>query len=122
HSVPDAPPAVETIDHPLGAACAQIHENYIVAQTKDGLVLVDQHAAHERLVYEKMKQALADGGIKRQALLLPEVVEMDDKAAERLLQRQDELAELGLVVESFGGGAVVVQEVPALLGKLNIPQ
>lgn len=122
HSVPDMPPQQHVIEHPLGAACAQIHENYIVAQTKDGLVLVDQHAAHERLVYEKMKQALADGGIKRQALLLPEVVEMDDKAAERLLQRQDELAELGLVVDSFGGGAVVVQEVPALLGKLNIPQ
>ena len=122
HSVPDMPPAPETIDHPLGAACAQIHENYIVAQTKDGLVLVDQHAAHERLVYEKMKKALAEGGIKRQALLLPEVVEMDDKSAERLLARQEELAELGLIVESFGGGAVVVQEVPALLGKLNIPQ
>ncbi len=122
HSVPDMPPAPETMEHPLGAACAQIHENYIVAQTKDGLVLVDQHAAHERLVYEKMKKSLADGGIKRQALLLPEVVEMDDKSAGLLLQRQDELAELGLIVESFGGGAVVVQEVPALLGKMNIPQ
>jgi len=122
HGVPDMPPAPEATAHPLGAACAQIHENYIVAQTKDGLVLVDQHAAHERLVYEKMKKALADGGIKRQTLLLPEVVEMDDKSAERLLQRQAELAELGLVVDSFGGGAVVVQEVPALLGKLDIPQ
>jgi len=122
HSVPDMPPAPEAAEHPLGAACAQIHENYIVAQTRDGLVLVDQHAAHERLVYEKMKKALAEGGIKRQALLLPEVVEMDDKSAERLLQRQEELAELGLVIDSFGGSAVVVQEVPALLGKLDIPQ
>jgi DNA mismatch repair protein MutL len=117
----EAPVVIEVPqEYPLGAACAQLHETYIVAQTKDGLVLVDQHAAHERLVYEDMKKALANGGIARQPLLLPEVVEMDAPSAERLLSRQAQLAELGLVVESFGAGAVVVQEVPALLGTVNI--
>lgn len=115
-AVNDAPPE----EWPLGAARAQLHETYIVAQTKDGLVLVDQHAAHERLVYERMKKAMAGEGIKRQPLLLPEVVELDEPAAERLIERQDELAEMGLVVESFGAGAVAVQEVPALLGQTNI--
>ncbi len=109
-------------DFPLGAACAQLHETYIVAQTADGLVLVDQHAAHERLVYEKMKQALAAGGIARQALLLPEIVEMDEPAVDRLLARKAELEELGLVIESFGPGAIAVQEVPALLGATDIRQ
>ena len=123
HMVPDMQDTMASaINHPLGAACAQIHENYIVAQTQDGLVLVDQHAAHERLVYEKMKQALENGGIARQTLLLPEVVELDDNATERLLSRADELAEMGLIIESFGPGAIVVQEIPALLGKMNIPQ
>lgn len=115
-----APPSPETLEHPLGAACAQIHENYIVAQTRSGLVLVDQHAAHERIVYEKIKAALESGGIARQALLLPEVVELDARAAEALLERKDELAELGLVIDSFGGNAVAVQEVPALLGKADV--
>lgn len=118
HVVADT--TAEQADHPLGAACAQIHENYIVAQTRDGLVLVDQHAAHERIVYEKMKAALESGGIARQALLLPEVVELDARAAEALLERRDELAELGLVLDSFGGGAVAVQEIPALLGKADV--
>jgi DNA mismatch repair protein MutL len=113
-------PAHAVTQYPLGAAVAQIHENYIVAQTQTGLVLVDQHAAHERIVYEKMKQALEDGGIKRQTLLLPEVVEMESSSAEKLLARQDELAELGLMVDSFGPGAVVVQEVPAILGQQDI--
>ena len=103
-------------DYPLGVARAQLHETYIVAQTADGIVVVDQHAAHERLVYERMKKAMAKGGVKRQGLLIPEVVEMDDEAAARLLARADELAELGLVIEPFGAGAVVVREVPALLG------
>jgi DNA mismatch repair protein MutL len=101
---------------PLGAARAQLHETYIVAQTRDGFVLVDQHAAHERLVYERMKAALGNGGVQRQGLLLPEIVELDPAAAERLVQRGDELAELGLVVEPFGPGAVAVRAVPALLG------
>ena len=109
-------------DYPLGAACAQLHETYIVAQTKDGLVLVDQHAAHERLVYEKMKKAMDGGSVARQPLLLPEIVEIDEPSAERLLSRKDELEELGLVIESFGPGAVAVQETPALLGHCNLQQ
>jgi len=107
-------------DHPLGAARAQLHETYIVAQTADGIVIVDQHAAHERLVYERMKAALASRGIERQALLIPEVVELDPAAAERLLSRRDELAELGLIIEAFGNGAIVVREVPALLGPADV--
>jgi DNA mismatch repair protein MutL len=105
---------------PLGAPRAQVHETYIVAQTAEGIVIVDQHAAHERLVYERMKQALADGGVKRQGLLIPEVVELDPAAAERLAARAGELAELGLVLEPFGQGAVVVREVPALLGEVAV--
>lgn len=105
---------------PLGLARAQLHETYIVAQTEDGIVLVDQHAAHERLVYERMKQAIEATGVKRQMLLLPEVVEMDEAAVERLAGRSEELAELGLVLEGFGPGAVVVREVPAMLGDLDV--
>ena len=105
---------------PLGAARAQLHATYVVAQTQDGIVIVDQHAAHERLVYERMKKALAAGGIARQGLLLPEVIELDEAAADRLAARADELAELGLVLEAFGSGAVVVREVPALLGQTDI--
>lgn len=111
-----------TLHYPLGAAAAQLHETYIVAQTADGLVLVDQHAAHERLTYEKMKKSLLEGGIARQPLLLPEVVEMDRAAVDRLLERKSELEELGLVIDSFGPGAVVVQEVPSLLGTTHIQQ
>ena len=111
--------AAET-SYPLGAAQAQLHETYIVAQTAEGLVIVDQHAAHERLVYERMKAALANGGVTRQGLLLPEVVDLDEPAADRLAARADELAELGLVLEKFGSGAVVVREVPALLGQSDV--
>jgi DNA mismatch repair protein MutL len=103
-------------DYPLGAARAQVHETYIVAQTADGIVIVDQHAAHERLVYEKMKAALENGEVARQGLLIPEVVELDENAARRLIERGEELAELGLIIEPFGGGAVLVREMPALLG------
>jgi DNA mismatch repair protein MutL len=106
-------------DYPLGVARAQIHETYIVAQTEDGVVIVDQHAAHERLVYEKMKRDLDAGGIKRQALLIPEVVELDEASVARLAPRLAEFAELGLVVEAFGPGAVLVREVPALLGEVD---
>jgi DNA mismatch repair protein MutL len=106
--------------YPLGAACAQLHETYIVAQTEDGIVIVDQHAAHERLVYERMKAALAGGGVARQILLLPEVVELDDAAVARLAARSAELAELGLALEPFGSGAVLVREMPALLGEADI--
>ncbi|MEE8259212.1 MAG: DNA mismatch repair endonuclease MutL, partial [Sphingomonadales bacterium] len=105
---------------PLGAARAQLHETYIVAQTQDGLVVVDQHAAHERLVYEKMKKMLAQRGAERQGLLMPEVVELDGPAAEKLINRAEEFAELGLVIEPFGEGAVVVRETPALLGEVDI--
>jgi DNA mismatch repair protein MutL len=109
-----------TVDYPLGVARGQVHDTYIVAQTADGLVIVDQHAAHERLVYERMKAALATEGVKRQGLLIPEVVELDEMAAQRLLSRQAELAALGLVIEAFGSGAVVVREVPALLGDSDV--
>ncbi|MDE2487718.1 MAG: DNA mismatch repair endonuclease MutL [Alphaproteobacteria bacterium] len=114
-----AAPVVDPLDFPLGAARAQVHETYIVAQTRDGVVIVDQHAAHERLVYERMKAEMADGGVARQALLLPEVVELDPAEAERVASRAGELAALGLVVEPFGPGAVLVREVPALLGETD---
>jgi DNA mismatch repair protein MutL len=104
----------------LGAAVAQIHGTFIVAQTEDGVIIVDQHAAHERIVYEKMKQGLGDG-IKRQILLVPEVVDLDAASAQRVMSRADQLAELGLVVELFGNGALLVREVPALLGKTDVP-
>ena len=106
--------------YPLGAARAQLHGTYIVAQTADGIVIVDQHAAHERLMHERLKRALVEGGVKRQALLIPEVVEFDEGAVSRLAARAGELAELGLVLEPFGPGAVVVREVPALLGESDI--
>ncbi|MEW6598623.1 MAG: DNA mismatch repair endonuclease MutL [Pseudomonadota bacterium] len=115
-----APAAPDPVDFPLGAARAQLHETYIVAQTRDGMVIVDQHAAHERLVYERMKAEMAQGAVARQALLLPEVVELDPAEAERLLARAEELSELGLVVEPFGAGAVLVRETPALLGETDI--
>ncbi len=108
----------DLIDHPLGAARAQVHETYIVAQTRDGIVIVDQHAAHERLVYERMKSALARG-IARQILLIPEIVELDEADVNRLCMRADELARYGLVIESFGPGAVAVRETPSLLGEID---
>jgi DNA mismatch repair protein MutL len=117
----DAEPEVtQAPAHPLGVARAQVHETYIVAQTADGVVIVDQHAAHERLVYERMKAALDSGSVARQALLIPEVVELDGPSAERLIARASELAELGLVIEGFGAGAIVVREVPALLGQSDV--
>lgn len=114
--------AQDTARYPLGAAVAQIHETYIVAETPESLILVDQHAAHERLTYERMKKDLAEGGVKRQGLLLPEVVELDAARVRRLAEKADDLAALGLVLEPFGGTAVIVQEIPALLaGRLAIP-
>jgi DNA mismatch repair protein MutL len=117
---PAGAPAFDPVDFPLGAARAQVHETYIVAQTRDGVVIVDQHAAHERLVYERMKVEMAEGGVARQALLLPEVVELDPAEAERVAGRAEELAALGLVVEAFGPGAVLVRETPALLGETDV--
>ncbi len=105
---------------PLGAARSQLHETYIVSQTTTGLILVDQHAAHERLVMERMKKQLAETGVTRQVLLLPEVVELDEVAANRVAERAEELAEMGLVLEPFGIGAIVVRETPAMLGECNI--
>ncbi|WP_370235295.1 DNA mismatch repair endonuclease MutL [Brevundimonas sp.] len=120
HPSPFATPGeADPIDLPLGVARGQLHGTYIVAQTRDGLVLIDQHAAHERLVYERMKAQMEGGGVTRQALLVPEVVELDPAEAERVTDRADELAELGLVVEPFGAGAVLVREVPALLGRVD---
>ena len=116
----DGPPPFDPVDYPLGAARAQLHETYVIAQTRDGLVIVDQHAAHERLVYERMKVEMAAGGVARQALLLPEVVELDPAEAERVAARSDELAALGLVLEPFGPGALLVRETPALLGDTDV--
>ncbi|MHB8530584.1 MAG: DNA mismatch repair endonuclease MutL [Caulobacteraceae bacterium] len=113
----EPPPSPETF--PLGAARAQVHETYILAQTRDGLVIVDQHAAHERLVYERMKAELAAGAIARQVLLVPAVVELDAAEAERILAHAEALAGLGLAVEPFGPGAVLVRETPALLGETD---
>lgn len=114
------PPAEEASEAPLGAARAQVHETYILAQTRDGIVIVDQHAAHERLVYEKLKRQRAEKGVARQALLVPLVVEMDEGALARLVDAAAELESLGLVVEPFGPGAVLVRETPALLGDADV--
>ena len=118
--VEDVPVQPAQSDLPLGVARAQLHETYVVAQTADGIVIVDQHAAHERLVYERMKTALAGGGIARQPLLIPEIVELDPSEVARLAARAGELAELGLVVEPFGPDAVMVREMPAMLGNADI--
>ena len=114
-----ASPASEALEHALGAACAQVHETYIVAQTRDGLVVVDQHAAHERIVYEKLKAALERSGVARQILLIPEIVELDEADVDRLLAHAEELARYGLVLESFGPGAVALRETPSLLGEID---
>ncbi|MBI06054.1 MAG: DNA mismatch repair endonuclease MutL [Rhodospirillaceae bacterium] len=105
------------IDYPLGVARGQVHTTYIVAQTEDGIVIVDQHAAHERLVYERMKASLNQGGVMRQILLLPEVIELEEGLASCLTTRAKELETLGLVLEAFGPGAVIVRETPAMLGE-----
>ncbi|WP_380055638.1 DNA mismatch repair endonuclease MutL [Falsihalocynthiibacter sp. SS001] len=104
---------------PLGAARAQVHENYIIAQTQDGMVIVDQHAAHERLVYEKLKRQMAENGVATQALLIPEIVELSEGDAALLLGVTDELARFGLGIEPFGAGAIAVRETPAILGTVN---
>ena len=114
---------VETVtpDYPLGSALAQFHENYIIAQTKEGIVLVDQHAAHERLVYERMKESLKESGIKRQILLVPEVVNLSPDIVQLLMEQQDLLAQAGMVIDGFGDDAIIVREVPSILAdRLNI--
>ena len=106
-------------DLPLGTARGQVHENYIIAQTANGMVIVDQHAAHERLVYEKLKNQMAENGVAAQALLIPEIVELSDGDCARLLEIADELGRFGLGIEPFGGGAIAVRETPAILGEVN---
>jgi DNA mismatch repair protein MutL len=113
-------PQPDLIAKPLGAARAQVHETYIVSQTVDGLVIVDQHAAHERIVYERMKAALEKSGVARQILLIPEVVELDEADVARLVARADELAKFGLLLEAFGPGAVAVRETPSMLGEVDV--
>ncbi|MEL7049195.1 MAG: DNA mismatch repair endonuclease MutL, partial [Pseudomonadota bacterium] len=116
----DATPVLqELMERPLGAARAQVHETYIIAQTETSVVIVDQHAAHERLVYERMKAALANGSVARQGLLIPEIVDVGVAGADALCERCDELAELGLVVDRFGTEAIAVREMPALLGQAD---
>lgn len=112
--------AHDQMTYPLGAARGQLHETYIIAQTGDGIIIVDQHAAHERLVYEQMKAHLIKNEVPRQLLLIPEVVELEQAAVDRLVARADELGNMGLALEGFGAGAVVVREVPALLGDCDI--
>ena len=112
-------PEVQDEALPLGAARAQVHENYIIAQTETGIVIVDQHAAHERLVYERLKAQMVENAIAAQALLIPEIVELSDADAGRLLALTDDLAKMGLGIEPFGGGAVAVRETPAILGEIN---
>ena len=113
---PEEPPAE---DAPLGAARGQVHENYIIAQTATGMVIVDQHAAHERLVYEKLKRQMAENGIAAQALLIPEIVDLSEGDCARLMAVAEDLSRLGLGIEPFGGGAIAVRETPALLGEVN---
>jgi len=115
----EAPPAAQDTTFPLGAARAQVHENYIIAQTQTGIVIVDQHAAHERLVYERLKRQRDQMGITAQALLIPEIIELDGSDAARLLAIAADLAALGLTIEPFGGHAIAVRETPAILGNVS---
>ena len=127
-----APPSAATADpsqtaetealdhHPLGAAVAQVHKNYIVSQTKTGMILVDQHAAHERLTLELLKAQAQQAGIARQALLIPEVVHLDAASVERLVDAADTIAESGLIIDAFGEGTIVVREVPSMLAEFDI--
>jgi DNA mismatch repair protein MutL len=117
--IEDEPSTLHTGEFPLGAARAQVHETYIIAQTADGIVIVDQHAAHERLVYEAMKRQMEEGGVRRQALLIPDIVELTEDEAARILERADDLGSLGLELEAFGTGAVCVRATPALFGEMD---
>jgi DNA mismatch repair protein MutL len=116
----EVPVEVEKTSLPLGAARAQVHETYIIAQTGDGVVIVDQHAAHERLVYERLKEALAKRDVPRQMLLIPEIVELPEEDANRLAERAEDLEKVGLALEAFGPGAIAVRETPAILGDMDI--
>lgn len=111
----------DKVRYPLGAAKAQVHENYIIAQTADSLIIVDQHAAHERLVYEALKQAIHSRPLPSQGLLIPEIVDLPEEDVDRLVAHAEFLARLGLHLERFGPGAVIVRETPAMLGKVDVP-
>jgi len=112
---------IESSPYPLGAAMAQIHENYIITQTPDGLVIVDQHAAHERLVYERFKNQMTQGGIEKQGLLTPDIIALDEEDCAALLDHAELFSSMGLEIESFGTGAIAVRTVPALLsGRVDI--
>ncbi|UUL83393.1 DNA mismatch repair endonuclease MutL [Sphingomonas qomolangmaensis] len=117
---PATEPVPSTVAHHLGAARGQVARTYIVAEAEDGLILVDQHAAHERLVLERLRVGLANGGVRAQALLLPEVVELDETACDRLEERITELSEFGLDLERFGPNAMLVRATPALLGQGDV--
>ena len=110
---------IEQISNKLGAARAQIHENYILSQTVDGLVIVDQHAAHERLVYEKLKNQMVMNGVSAQTLLIPEIIELSEQDAAELMEISGELNGFGLNIENFGGNSIIVRETPAILGEVN---
>ncbi|MEM9637786.1 MAG: DNA mismatch repair protein MutL, partial [Pseudomonadota bacterium] len=116
---PQAAEAEDAPDYPLGTARGQVHENYIIAQTATGMVIVDQHAAHERLVYEKLKTQMAEKGVPRQALLIPEIVELSEGDRARLMDASEELERFGLGIEPFGGDAIAVRETPAILGPVD---
>ena len=117
------PQSEADLHYPLGSARAQLHENYIITQTDQGMVIVDQHAAHERLVYERFKAQLAEGGIEKQGLLTPEIVTLDDVGSARLLEQAETLNRLGLEIEGFGIGAIAVRTIPAVLsGRIDVPQ
>ncbi|WP_040299170.1 DNA mismatch repair endonuclease MutL [Bartonella sp. DB5-6] len=118
--IPNTIASPEELSYPLGAARAQIHKNYIIAQTQDSLVIVDQHAAHERLVYEALKNALYSKPLPSQLLLIPEIVELSEEDATCLLTHKDALQKFGLGIEPFGPGAIVVRETPSMLGEINV--
>ncbi|WP_299727685.1 DNA mismatch repair endonuclease MutL [uncultured Tateyamaria sp.] len=117
--VVETPPEADPSDLPLGVARGQLHENYIVAQTAHGMVIVDQHAAHERLVYEKLKAQMAETGVAAQALLIPEIVTLSPAERDALMEIADDLARAGLGIEPFGGDAIAVRETPAILGEVD---
>ncbi|WP_455466358.1 DNA mismatch repair endonuclease MutL [Bartonella sp. B39] len=118
--IPSTASSSEELSYPLGAARAQIHKNYIIAQTQDSLIIVDQHAAHERLVYEALKNALYSKPLPSQLLLIPEIVELSEEDATCLLMHKDALQKFGLGIESFGPGAIIVRETPSMLGEINV--
>ncbi|WP_175869363.1 DNA mismatch repair endonuclease MutL [Bartonella gabonensis] len=118
--IPSTIPSLEELSYPLGAARAQIHKNYIIAQTQDSLIIVDQHAAHERLVYEALKNALYAKPLPSQLLLIPEIVELSEEEATCLLTHKDALQKFGLGIEPFGPGAILVRETPSMLGEINV--